>query len=239
MNGMNGMNGTDGVTRALVPDLPTPVPLGSMLPDIYRRHDDNVLRFTEALDEVLAPIWLALDCYEAYLDPMLAPLDFVELLAGWVGFPLDRNWSPAQTRRLVAHAVELYRRRGTRRGIEELVRAYTGVVPVVEDSGGTVASEDPGGAAPGSAEPAVRVLVELPEQTAADLTRLTRLIAANVPAHVRVSVEIRRSADVAPLPEPTEPAPRPKPVAPPLPPSSPWSAAHDSWDDPYGAGGKP
>jgi phage tail-like protein len=226
-------------SRALVPDLPTPVPLGSLLPDIYRRHDDNIGRFTEALDQVLAPIWLVLDCYDAYLDPMLAPLDFVELLAGWVGFPLDRNWSPAQTRRLVAMAVELYRRRGTRRGLEDLVRAYTGVVPVVEDSGGTAWSEQPGGAAPGSPEPAVRVRVELPEQTPADLARLTRLIAANVPAHVSVSVEIRRSADVAPLPEPVEPAPRPEPVAPPLPDSSPWSPVHDAsspWDDPYGTG---
>ena len=222
--------------RALVEDLPTPVPLGSLLPDVFRRHDDNIARFTEALDEVIAPVWLALDCYDAYLDPMLAPLDFVELLAGWVGFPLDRNWSPAQTRRLVATAVELYRRRGTRRGIEDLVKAYTGVVPTISDSGGSVWSTEPGTPPPGSAEPSVRVQVDLPEQAPADLEQLTRLIAANVPAHVSVFVEIRRSRDVAPIVEPEEPAPRPAPVAPPLPSSSPWSATHDldPEPDPYG-----
>jgi phage tail-like protein len=248
-NGRGTGDGPSPSRRALVEDLAVPVPLGSLLPDLYRRHDDNVLRFTEALDEVVAPVWLVLDNYDAHLDPLLAPLDLVELVAGWVGFPLDRNWSPAQTRRLVATAVELYRRRGTRRGIEDLVKAYTGVVPTISDSGGTTWSTEPGSRPPGAAEPSVRVLVELPEQAPADLAQLTRLIAANVPAHVGVSVEIRRSAAVAPIVEPTEPAPRPAPVAPPLPASSPWSVAHDrppapgpggnGEPDPYGSTGPP
>jgi phage tail-like protein len=189
------------VTRALVEGLASPVPLGSLLPDVYRRHDEYILAFTAALDEVLAPVWLSLDCYDAYLDPYLAPDDFLEMLASWVGFGIDRNWSDDQTRRLVASAVELYRWRGTRRGLIDLVRAYTGVEPEIFDSGGTTWSADPGATPPGSAEPAVRIVVDLPAGAPSDLARLTRLIASYVPAHVGVAVDVRRDRSV---PETTE-----------------------------------
>ena len=200
------------MSRALVDGLVTPVPLGSLLPDVYQRHDDNILAFTAALDEVIAPVWLALDCFDAYVDPMLAPNDFVAVLADWVAFPLDGNWSEEQTRRLVATAVELYRWRGTRRGLVELVKAYATVEPEVFDSGGASWSSEPGSNPPGSPEPAVRVVVTLPRRVTLDLERLTRLIAANVPAHVAVTVEVQRGgrtqrmstsdlhSDVEPLP---------------------------------------
>jgi phage tail-like protein len=189
---------TSPSARGPVAGVGTPVSLVDLLPEVFRRHDPNIARFAEALDDVLAPIWLTLDCYDAYLDPMLAPADFLELLAGWVGLGIDRNWSPDQTRRLVATAVELYRWRGTRRGLVELVRAYTGVEPEISDSGGTTWSTHPGAAPPGDPEPAVHVLVEVPADVPVDLARFTRLIAANVPAHVAVSVDVRRRAPGAP-----------------------------------------
>ena len=37
-----------------------------------------------ALDEVLAPIISVLDCFDAYLDPRLAPLDFVDYMSSWL-----------------------------------------------------------------------------------------------------------------------------------------------------------
>ncbi len=194
--------------RAIVEDLTTPVPIASLLPEIYQRHDEMLVLLAEALDEVIAPAWMSIDCFDAYLDADLAPRDFLEMLAGWVGLGLDSNWSEEQTRRLVGKAVELYRWRGTRRGLHELVLAFTGAEPVIEDSGGLLWSDTPGTEAPGSPEPAVRVLVELPADVPADLARLTRLIAANLPAHVAVTVEIRRAGwgDGAPVGDaPVEP----------------------------------
>jgi phage tail-like protein len=180
------------VSRALVEGLATPVPLGSLLPDVYQRHDENILTFAAALDEVIAPVWLALDCFDGYVDPMLAPTDFLTMLSQWVAFPLDGNWSEDQARRLVATAVELYRWRGTKRGLVELVKAYATVEPEVIDSGGATWSAEPGSSPPGSPEPAVRIVVALPRRVSIDLERMTRLIAANVPAHVSVTVEVQR-----------------------------------------------
>src|SRR5215468_4745376 len=96
--------------------LDSPHPLREQLPAVYL-DDDFTVRFTYAFDEVLAPLFATLDCLSAYLDPRLAPDDFVTWLAGWVAFPVDEGWTLAQRRELVARAVELHRWRGTPRGL--------------------------------------------------------------------------------------------------------------------------
>ncbi|MGH9198184.1 MAG: phage tail protein, partial [Acidimicrobiia bacterium] len=76
--------------RESAPDLETPYPLGQTLPAIFQE-DDFALRFVSAFDRVLAPVISTLDNVSAYLDPKIAPPDFVEWLAGWVGLALDEN----------------------------------------------------------------------------------------------------------------------------------------------------
>ena len=181
------------MTREMLDGLVSPIPIGDLLPAIYRDLDPNVLRVTEAFDSVVAPIWMVLDNLDAYFDPMLAPNDFVALLAAWVGLAVDDNWSEGQTRRLVADAVDTYRWRGTRRGVIALVEAYTGVTPDLVESGGTISTATQGAAAPGSPTPGVRVRIRLPAGAIEDVTRLTRLISETVPAHVPVTVEIIRA----------------------------------------------
>ena len=76
--------------RADVPGLTSPHPFGLMLPGVY--HGDAYTQaFCEALDTVLAPVLLTLDSIPAYFDPDLAPADFVEWLATWVGLEIDEN----------------------------------------------------------------------------------------------------------------------------------------------------
>lgn len=175
--------------RGTLPELRSPHPLGLMLPGLY--HGDPFAQgFTEGLDAVLAPVLSTLDCLDAYLDPRLAPADFVEWLAGWVGLAVDENWPLDRQRALVARTVELYSWRGTARGLVELVRLYVGVEPEVTDSGGAAWSAVPGGEAPGSAEPVVRVRVRVPAGEEPDARRLDAVVAAAKPAHVRHEVEV-------------------------------------------------
>src|SRR4030088_409600 len=108
--------------RGLI-EMETPHPLASYLPAIY--HEDGLyLRFVSAFDTALAPVFARLDNLDAYLDPRLTPPDFLEWLAGWVGFALDERWPLEKRRAFVLHAVDLYRRRGTVRGLE----AHIGIV---------------------------------------------------------------------------------------------------------------
>jgi phage tail-like protein len=174
------------------------VTLGSMLPAIYQQLDPTAVAFTEALDEVLAPVWLSIDNVESYFDPLTAPADFVAMLADWVSLAIDDNWTEDETRRLVAHAVELYRWAGTPWGIASMVAAYTGVYPQVIDSGGTIANVNPMTAPPGEEIPAVRVVVALPPAMMGQATgyaeRLQRLVLSVVPAHVAVRIDVTPAA---------------------------------------------
>ncbi|MDP8969725.1 MAG: phage tail protein [Actinomycetota bacterium] len=171
--------------RGRIPGLDSPHPMGLTLPTLYQR-DDFAQRLVAALDEVLAPVFVTLDCLEAYFDAQLTPTDFLQWLAGWVGVALDENWSTAQQRALVADMVQLYGLRGTVRGLRELLATTTGAEVEVADSGGTTWSGVPGGALPGSPEP--RLVVRVREGTA-DLQHVEQLVAQAKPAHVPHVVE--------------------------------------------------
>lgn len=175
--------------RRAVEGLPTPFPLGSMLPGLYQG-DDFTQRFTSGLDEVLAPVLCVLDCLDAYLDPLLAPDDFAGWLACWVGVTLDEHWPLERQREMVRRAVELYSWRGTTFGIAEVVRLYTGAAVEVADSGGVVVSSTPGAPLPGSADPVVGVVISTAEPDTIDAERVGHLVAAAKPAHVTHRVEV-------------------------------------------------
>ena len=111
--------------RGTIPGLPSPHPFGEALPALYQE-DEFTRDLVAAFDEVLAPVLCTLDNFEHYLDPSLAPLDFVDWLAGWLGVVPDERWPEGRRRELVARAVALYRRRGTVRGLAEQVALATG-----------------------------------------------------------------------------------------------------------------
>jgi phage tail-like protein len=188
------------------------MPLGLCLPAVYQG-DDLTQRMTAGFDRVLAPIFATLDCFGSYLDPRLAPADFVEWLADWVGLALDENWSPARQREVLAATVRLYGWRGTKRGISELVRLYTGLEPEIVDSGGVSWSQQPDGQPPDSTEQAVQIRISA-GAAAVDLVRLDAVVAAAIPAHVRHEIVVP-GADVAraDAPKPSEAADNDREIA--------------------------
>jgi phage tail-like protein len=175
--------------RTGIAGLATPLPIAERLPAVYL-DDDFTFRFTSALDEVLAPIILTLDCLADYLDPRLAPEDFVSWLADWVAFPVDETWTAEQRRELVAQAVQLHRWRGTKRGLAAHVRLLTGGDVDIADSGLCAWSDRAGGPLPGDGPPQVIVRVRVADLTAVDQGRLRQVVVELVPAHVRVTVDV-------------------------------------------------
>jgi phage tail-like protein len=171
--------------------LASPHPLGPALPAIYQE-DEFGQRMLDALDEVVAPIYSTLDNFEAYLDPWLAPDDFLAWLAAWVGIAIDERWDEARRRQVVARAVELYGRRGTATGLAGQVEIQTGGRVEIVENGATAWSVDPGGDLPGSPDPMVVVRVTVPNPSTVDTARLDALVAAAKPAHVMHRIEIAR-----------------------------------------------
>ncbi len=178
--------------RGLIDGLDSPHPIGARLPGLYA-DDDFIQRFVSAFDALLAPIFATLDCLPAYFDPQLAPEDFLDWLADWVGLVVDESWTIERRREVVSHAVELHGARGTRRGLAKHVRLVTGGQVEITESGATAWSQRPQTPLPGSDRPALHIRVRVPDPSTVDVRRLDALIAETKPAHLPHTVEVVRS----------------------------------------------
>ncbi|MBS1824045.1 MAG: hypothetical protein JST93_01875 [Acidobacteria bacterium] len=91
-----------------------------------------------------------------YLDPLLAPIDnpaassteplrseFLSYLASWAAATLDQNWDLEKKREWVRRIVPLFKRRGTRDGLQEFLRTFVGnQVRIDEPDGGMTLGVD-------------------------------------------------------------------------------------------------
>jgi phage tail-like protein len=178
------------MSRAAVPGLPSPHPIGELLPALFA-DDDFAQRFTAGLDTVLAPVFATLDNLPAYFQPRLAPADFLDWLASWVAVDVDPAWPEEVRRAVVERAVELHRWRGTRRGLTERLRLVLGAGAEITDGGGVSWSAVPG-AAPPLPAPSGEVLVRVwpLDGPGLDEDQVLSVVRAGCPVHLTCRVEI-------------------------------------------------
>lgn len=98
----------------------------NFLPALYREND-FVGRFLAIIEQAFDPAVQTMDQMWAYLDPLTAPEALLPFLAHWVGWTTDTQWTAQQQRRLIRHAVTLYRWHGTRQGLRFYLHLYTGL----------------------------------------------------------------------------------------------------------------
>lgn len=87
--------------------------------------DDPIRRFLFIFQHLQTRVTDKVDRLSELIDPLMTDARFLPWLASWVGFELDGSLPVHQQRELVRRAIRLYRTRGTRRGIEEMVRILT------------------------------------------------------------------------------------------------------------------
>ncbi|MER5965078.1 phage tail protein [Streptomyces sp. NPDC002057] len=179
------------MSRAAIPGLPSRHPIGEQLPALYA-DDDLAQRLTAGLDTVLAPVFSTLDNLPSYLDPRLAPPDFLVWLASWVGAADDPRRPMELRRETVARAVELHRWRGTKRGLAEALRLALDVRTEIVGDGGAVWSDVAGSDLPPEpeAELLVRVVPEGARAGRVDVDRVHEVVRAMCPVHVAFRVEV-------------------------------------------------
>lgn len=185
--------------------LPSPHPLGQMLPGIYLE-DRFAQKFTGGLDDVISSLLCTLDNLEAYFDPDLAPEDFVDWLAGWVGLVPDPTARIADRRRMIREMVEIYRWRGTGHGLRDHIVLAFGLDTEIDETGGVWHSTQPRSPLPGRARPEMIVRIRVEDPASFDAELLDRFIQANKPAHIPHRIEV--------LPLGGTPAPPPAPPPP-------------------------
>lgn len=88
-----------------------------------------LLPFERHMDDLSAMV----EKMAAVFDPTLTEPEFLPWLATWVSLALDPDWDEARRRELITKAVDLYRHRGTVRGLKEYLKIYTGLEPEIRE----------------------------------------------------------------------------------------------------------
>jgi phage tail-like protein len=104
------------------------------LPDTYST-DDFIGRFLLIFESILSPIEGMVGNLDYYFDPDITPEECLPWLASWFGLALDERWPEIKRRELIRSAVNLYQWRGTKHGLSEFIRLYTGVSPDILELG--------------------------------------------------------------------------------------------------------
>jgi phage tail-like protein len=95
------------------------------LPALYQE-DELMGRFLMLFESFWGPIERQIESLPSYFDPRLTPASLLPWLASWLDLTLDDRWPEERRRRLLSAAGALYRKRGTRQGLQEYLEIYTG-----------------------------------------------------------------------------------------------------------------
>ncbi|MCC7366403.1 MAG: hypothetical protein IT303_18750 [Dehalococcoidia bacterium] len=156
------------------------------LPGVYS-DNEFLARFLLIFETILSPISRTVDNIPHLFDPDLTPRDLLPWLASWLGLVMDERWPEERRRDLVGLASDLFRWRGTRRGMQLAIRLYTGLdAEIIEPTLSQVGARRDLG---------YRFIVRLrvPRGQDVDLELLRRIIDIQKPAFTAATVELQRS----------------------------------------------
>lgn len=169
------------------------------LPEIYE--DDELMgRFLMLFESFWAPIEMQIDNIHGYFNPEMTPPAFLRWLASWFDLALHEHLPEERQRSLVREIVPLYRRRGTRQGLQRYLEIYTGgEVYIIEQRAenfclGSGARLGPGIALGRNNHPhTFTVMLRLPEEEAGNpawIADICSLIETEKPAHTAYTLNV-------------------------------------------------
>jgi phage tail-like protein len=108
------------------------------LPAIYRRSDAvgrNLVRdLCFLFEHMFDSVEVNLNDNWRFYDPHVAPPEFLNWLARWTAFTMDLDWPEPEKRALIKRAVDLYRIRGTKRGLSLFLKLFTAHEPEIVEN---------------------------------------------------------------------------------------------------------
>jgi len=167
------------------------------LPGLYR-DDEFMGQFLLIFESIMKPLESTVSNLPLYFDPMVTPESLLDWLAYWVDLVLDPTWPIERRRELVKSATELYRWRGTRRGLAEYLRIYTGSIPEISEYIPGMSLDDKtklgintqlGSSGEGHH---FTVFLELNGNNEININTVKSIIDAQKPAHTVYTLQIRR-----------------------------------------------
>jgi phage tail-like protein len=104
------------------------------LPPIYQEDPDGTAfleRFLAMFGTFIEEMEQKIDTVSSNFDPDAVSGPYLKWLGGWLALDIADGWDEAKLRTLMKQAPELYRLRGTRRGLARMLQIYTGVEPYI------------------------------------------------------------------------------------------------------------
>jgi phage tail-like protein len=101
------------------------------LPGIYQDADEENADFLQRFLLISAHLTSGIEERLSYLhemfDPRVTQAEFLPWLAGWLAMPILEEWDEDKRREIIQRVPELYRLRGTARGLKLALRLFAGV----------------------------------------------------------------------------------------------------------------
>jgi phage tail-like protein len=89
--------------------------------------EDDVDAPSRGLEEIIAGL-------DTFFDPTQTPKEFLSWLSGWTALGLRADLDEAKQRDFIANIIQLYRWRGTKKNLQDLLAIFTIATPtIVED----------------------------------------------------------------------------------------------------------
>jgi len=158
----------------------------------------DIGQYLNIFEDIMRPLENTIDNLSLYFDPMMTPESFIPWLASWLDLIPDPSWTVKKRRELIKSAAMIHRLRGTKRGLSEYLRIYTGVVPEISEAvqGMKLDSDTRLGintvlGSPGSAN-SFTVTLEIDGNNAVDIETVKAIIDSQKPAHTVYTLQITR-----------------------------------------------
>lgn len=154
--------------------------LGYLPPILIQGEDNNGKAFLVRFLHIFEDIFFTLEQEAAALpkiyDPWQAPEKFLPWLASLVALELDPQWADREKRAAINHIAALYKRRGTRAGLEEFLKLY---LDPIEDATTELSEDD-------CAPHVFKIIINFPSFNIPVLARRTR--------HIRTFLDVEKPA---------------------------------------------
>lgn len=107
------------------------------LPEIYQKdpvRKEFLERFLSIFESIFFEIEFNIEHLSRFFDAMGAPPEFLSWLGSWLAISMDDNWPDDKKRLFIQNAISIYKKRGTREGMEEIIELLTGQKPFIVEN---------------------------------------------------------------------------------------------------------
>jgi phage tail-like protein len=165
------------------------------LPSVFQ-DDEFMGQFLRIFESIFTPIENTVGSIDYYFDPLITTGPMIAWLESWVDMDLASEWPEQKRRQLISSAVDLYRWRGTKRGLSTFLKIYTGVIPdIIEYIPGMVLGEKTRlgvnsllGSSSGGHH--FSVIIRLEKGSAVDINTVKKIIETQKPAHAAYDLQV-------------------------------------------------